>query len=280
MKKITLIACLFAAIVSFAAIPQSITLESGNVRVRLDGRKRWNMNRIEWKNRLFCVDDAGSHYGTAYQPQGSKFFIGSGHDESGVGEEFISLKIIVDGKEVTPVEKTVIKGKKIEVEKVSKITALDVKSKFIIENDIISESTEISAATPVKINFLYFFMHPWSTRFNKFHAIGSDGSKLDITFKSDGSFPNRKFVPAASWYDTKSGLGVATVVKNVKGQKKPMRFLWDRTNYRKDYICDYAYSTFPVGNVVIYEAKTGFFQQTDEAKWIADAEALCQTLNK
>lgn len=280
MKKLTILVCLLAAITSFAALPQSITLESGNVRVRLDGRKRWNMNRIEWKNRLFCVDDASSHYGTSYQPQGSKFFIGSGHDESGVGEEFISLKIVADGKEVTPVEKTVIKGKKIEVEKISKITALNVKSKFSIENDIIWESTEITAASPVKINFLYFFMHPWSTRFNKFHAVGADNSKLDLTFKSDNTFPNRKFLPAASWYETKTGLGVATVIKNVKGKKNPMRFLWDRPNYRKDYLCDYAYSTFPVGNVVIYEAKTGFFQQTDNAKWITDAETLLNALSK
>lgn len=279
MKKLTMLACLFAAVVSYAAIPQSITIESGNVRVRLDGKKRWNINKIEWKNRLFGIDEGGAHYGTAFQPQGSKFFIGSGHDESGEGEKFTSLKILVDGKEVTPVEKTVIKGKKVQVEKHSSITDLNVITKFTIENDTILETTEITAAKPVKINFLYFFMHPWSTRFNKFHAIGADGSKLDLTFKSDGSFPNRKFMPSAAWYDTKSGLGVASVIKNVKGLKKPMRFLWDRTSYRKDYLCDYAHSTFPAGNVVIYECKTGFFQQMDQTKWIADAEALFNKLN-
>ena len=276
MKKLTMLACLFAAVTSYAAIPQSITIESGNVRVRLDGKKRWNINKIEWKNRLFGIDEGGAHYGTAFQPQGSKFFIGSGHDESGVGEKFISLKIIVDGNEITPVEKNVIKGKKVRVEKISEITTLKVKSTFTIENDVLLETTELTAATPVKINFLYFFMHPWSTRFNKFHTIKMDGSKLDITFKSDNSFPNRDFVPAAAWYDTKSGLGVVSVIRNIKGQKKPMRFLWDRTSYRKDYLCDYAHSTFPAGNIVIYECKTRFFQQLDPKKWIADAEKLFQ----
>ena len=276
MKKLTMLACLFAAVTSYAAIPQSITIESGNVRVRLDGKKRWNINKIEWKNRLFGIDEGGAHYGTAFQPQGSKFFIGSGHDESGVGEKFISLKIIVDGKEITPVEKNVIKGKKVRVEKISEITTLKVKSTFTIENDVLLETTELTAATPVKINFLYFFMHPWSTRFNKFHTIKTDGSKLDITFKSDNSFPNRDVGPAAAWYDTKSGLGVVSVIRNIKGQKKPMRFLWDRTSYRKDYLCDYAHSTFPAGNIVIYECKTRFFQQLDPKKWIADAEKLFQ----
>jgi hypothetical protein len=55
-----------------------------------------------------------------------------------------------------------------------------------------------------------------------------------------------------------------------------MRFLWDRTSYRKDYLCDYAHSTFPAGNIVIYECKTRFFQQLDPKKWIADAEKLFQ----
>lgn len=280
MKKLTFVVCLFAAAVSFAAIPQSIVLESGNVRVRLDGRKFWNMNKIEWKNRLFGIDEAGAHYGITYQPQGSKFFIGSGHNESGTTEKLVSLEIFADGKKVTPAEKVVIKGKKIEVKKVSKITDMLVKTSSVIEKDMIYEVAEISAEKPVKINFLYFFMHPWSTRFDKFHAVGNDGSKLDLTFKSDGSFPNRKFVPSASWYDTESGLGVATVIKNIKGQKKPQRFLWDRTNYRKDYLCDYAYSTLKPGTVVVYEAKTGFFQQNKSAEWIAAADELFKKLSE
>ena len=155
-----------------------------------------------------------------------------------------------------------------------------VKTSSVIEKDMIYEVAEISAEKPVKINFLYFFMHPWSTRFDKFHAVGNDGSKLDLTFKSDGSFPNRKFVPSASWYDTESGLGVATVIKNIKGQKKPQRFLWDRTNYRKDYLCDYAYSTLKPGTVVVYEAKTGFFQQNKSAEWIAAADELFKKLSE
>ena len=108
MKKTLFFLCFLAAIAAFADLPQSITLESGNVRIRLDGKKRWNVNKIEWKNRLFGIDTPGAHYGTAYQPQNSKFFIGSGHDESGVGEKLVSLKISADDKEITPTENVVI----------------------------------------------------------------------------------------------------------------------------------------------------------------------------
>jgi hypothetical protein len=280
MKKLLITLFATIAIASFALPPKSITLESGKVRVRLDSLKRWNINKIEWQNRLFGIDNPGAHYGIAYQPQGSQYFIGSGHDESGVGEKFISLKIKVDNKEVTPVDNVVIKGKKIEVEKISQITDLNVKYYFCIENDILDEKVEMTASKNVKIKFLYFFMHPWSTRFDKFHALFDNGKTIDITFNSKGSFPNREFVPSAAWHDSKSGLGVATVIKNVKGKKNPMRFLWDRSNYRKDYICDYAHSTFTTNIQVIYKSRTGFFMQQDNKKWVNDAQSLFKKLNK
>lgn len=274
MKKFFIVLSVIALLSVYAGIPQSISIVSGNIRIRLDGRKFWNMNRIEWKNELFGVDEKGAHYGIAYQPQGGRFFIGSGHDESGKTEELVSLEIFADGKKQTATENVVIQGKKIRIDRVSKITGLLVRTQTVIADDIIYERAEISAEKPVKISYLYFFMHPWSTRFDKFHAVRSDGTKLDLTFKSDNKFPNRQFVPAAAWYDTKSGLGVATIIRNVSGKKAPRRFLWDRRNYRKDYLCDYSHATFMPGKVVIYEAKTGFFRTATPENWIRDAEAL------
>ena len=280
MKKFFAAVSIFAVLSLLADIPQSITLESGNIRIRLDSRKFWNMNRIEWKNHLLGVDQKGAHYGIAYQPQGEKFFIGSGHDESGKTEKLISLEIFADGKKVTPVENTVIRGKEIQINKISGITDLQVKTMIVIQNDMIYEKAEVSALKPVKINYLYFFMHPWTTRFNKFHAVHANGKRLDVTFKSDNRFPNRNFVPSAAWFDTESGHGVVTVIKNIQGKKAPRRFLWDRSNYRKDYLCDYAHSIMEPGMVVIYESKTGFFQQPDPAKWITDVEKLFEKLEK
>ena len=274
MKKFLIAVLFFTVCILFADIPQSITLESGNIRIRLDGRKFWNMNRIEWKNHLLGIDEKGAHYGIAYQPQNSRFFIGSGHGESGKTEKLISLEIFADGKKTVPTENAIVKGSKIQIDKVSEITGLQVKTRIVVENDVIYETAEISAARPVKINYLYFFMHPWTTRFDKFHAVFANGKKLDVTFRSDNRFPNRNFVPSAAWYDTKSGLGAASFIRNIKGQKAPGRFLWDRTNYRKDYLCDFAHSILEPGTVVIYECKTGFFKQPDNSKWIVDAEKL------
>ena len=278
MKKTLFLLFALAMLSGLAEPPQSITLESGQVRIRLDGKKRWNVNRIEWKNELLGVDFAGAHYGVVYRPVTSKHPIGTGHDESGTGEKLLSLKIYADRNEVIPAEVKVIEGKVIRVERTSRIADLATKTSLVIENDIIRETAEISAEKDLKLDHLYVFMHPWATRFDRFHAVRSNGEKIDVSFKSDNSFPNRKFVPSAAWYETKTGLGAVTFIRNIKGKKSPMRYLWDRKIYRKDYLCDYYHSVFPAETVVVYEAVTGFFRQPDTGKWIADAEALMKEL--
>ena len=100
MKKTLFFLLTLAMISGSAEPPQSITLESGSVRIRLDAKKRWNVNRIEWKNQQLGVDTPGAHYGIVYKPAGARYPIGTGHDESGFGEEVISLKIFADGKEL------------------------------------------------------------------------------------------------------------------------------------------------------------------------------------
>ena len=40
------------------SLPQSISLKSGNIYIRLDGKKRYNINRIEWKNQI-CARNGG-----------------------------------------------------------------------------------------------------------------------------------------------------------------------------------------------------------------------------
>jgi len=280
MKKTLLFLCSLVMLSASAVPPESITLESGCIRIRLDAKKRWNINRIEWKNRLLGVDTPGAHYGIVYKPLGGKYPIGTGHDESGVGEELNSLKIFVDGKEVTPSENQVIGGKMIRIEKVSRIADFSAKSTTIIENDILRERAEVSAENDVKVDHIYFIMHPWSTRFDRFHAALANGKKLDVKFKSNNSFPNRKFVPSAAWYETATGICTVTFIRNIEGKKSPMRFLWDRKNYRKDYLCDYYRSNFPAGKKVIYEAVTGFFQQPDNGKWTAEAETMMEKLSQ
>ena len=280
MKEIRRILTCFLLIFAFAAVaelPQSIMLESGAVRVRLDGRKRWNMNRIEWRGMLLCLDAHGAHYGMTYRPFGSKHFVGSGHTESGIGEKVLDIHFFVDGKEVKP-GKEILSGKRVGMKKTSQVLDLKVTYSFEIKDDIISEETIISAEKDVKVHQIYCFMHPWTIRFTDYHAVFADGKKLDAKFISDEKHRNRKFVPAASWYDRKSGAGVSTVIGKPEFSRNLERLVWDRKCYRKDYLLIVRNETFPGGKTASYRAKTGFFMQKDPAKWVTDAEKLCQKL--
>ena len=275
MKKFFVFLLFCLNIMIFAALPpESVMLESGNVRVRLDGRKRWNMNRIEYQGQLLCVDNSHSHYGMTCRPHNFKFGVGSGHDESGFVEEALSVKIYTDGKEVIPQKNVAVKGSKIKVVKNSKILDIDVIYTIVIENDIITEFIDAVASKDMKLHHLYFFMHPWSPRFSDLHIMFDNGTTADVSFKSDNKFVNRKFAPYSAWYDKKSGYGVVTSFKNLKGGKKLMRLIWDRPQYRKDYLCDYFNDRLPAGHKISYQSKTVFFRQQDKTKWISAAEDI------
>lgn len=251
--------------------PKSVVLEAGNLKVRLDSRKFWNINRVEWQGQLVGVDQSGAHYGVAYQPGGSKFFIGSGHNESGQSEKVTSIRFFIDDGQEMPVDSPIIRAAVVGMEKVSEIGGFKVRYKFYIDHNILHERVEITAEKDVPVNFLYPFMHPWSTRFSEYLGIGEEGIKLNIRFKSDNAFPNRRYLACGAWYDEKSGCGVATVMAPESGERALRRFLWDRSNYRKDYLCDYSHAVFPAGHTAVYTSHTAFFKQENKAKWQEDA---------
>ena len=253
IKRIFACFLLIFASVAVAELPQSIMLESGNIRVRLDGRKRWNMNRIEYKNELICVDNPNAHYGMTCRPIDFKYAVGSGHEETGFGEEVISVRIFADGKEAVPEKNVTIKSRKIQVEKVSKILAIKVKYIITIENDVIKEFIEAAASKDMQLHHLYFFMHPWSPRFTVLYI-----QNKQIDFVSNDKFVNRKFVEKVIFYDKNSNIQVATSFRKIKGDKKLQRFIWDRKQYRKDYLCDYFMAVLPANHVISYEAETVF----------------------
>ncbi len=269
---------LISAVVFADMPPQSVVMESGNLKVRLDGRKFWNINRIVWEEQVVGVDQSGAHYGVAYQPGGSKFFIGSGHDESGKSEKLNAIRFFIDDGQEMPVKSSVIRAAVVGMEKESQIADFNVKYRFFIDHNILHERVEISAKNDVKVNFLYPFMHPWSTRFTDYYGIGENGSTVSLKFKSDGSFPNRNYLDCGVWYDEKSGIGVASLITPESGEKSLSRFLWDRQNYRKDYLCDYSHAVFPAGHTAIYTSHTAFFRQPDKTKWRQDAIAILNDL--
>ena len=262
MKHFITALLLTGTILAAAELPRSIVLESGRVRLRLAAEKVWNINRIDWNGEQLALDDPRAHYGMAFQPQQSKYFIGSGHRESGAGEELVSLKITADGKEVSPKDGEKITGKSIVVDKVSNISDFEVHYSFILAGDRLNEKILVTAKKLVKVNFLYCFMHPWMTRFSDFLEIDADGSVKALKFRSDEKDLIRKEFPAGVWYDPKSGIGVVTVIRIEKGGRNASRTVWDRPMYRKDYSVPYSRAYFRPENQLQVSASSALISSS------------------
>lgn len=262
-------------------LPASVTLESGTIRLRLDGSKFGNLSRISRQGRQLGVDRPESQYGTVVKLRGEKGFVGSGHRETGHTEQVESCRLTVDGREVDFLQATEVKGEVIEFTKVSRLRNFKLIYTLRLAGDIIDERAEISSETAVRLERMYHFMHPWRTAFTDLHVDGGDGESAAFRFRSDNRFPIRAWHPVAAFYNRDNGDGVVTVYTPGEGASaRPERFVWDRKNYRKDYFVDYTDALFPAGHRAAYRAVTGFFTQPDPAVWIETARRLAAELKE
>lgn len=284
-RKFTTFFVLFSLALTAAAdiqAPKSITLQSGDVMIRLDKNKCFTINRIEFQNRQLGVDSLGAQYGTVFNIASLKGPVGSGHQETGNREHVKSLKINVDGKPADFLKANKFTGKNIRVEKVSTFCDFTAKSTITLAGRTLIETVESTCSKTTKLSHLYHFMHPWKTTFTEMFYTETDGKEKRYTFKSDNKFTFYRFVPAIALYNPASGDAVVTVTARDKnaGQHSLYRLVWDRKAYRKDYIADFFKKDYPAGRKAYYSVTTRFFNQKDPAAWINDAKAVIKELTK
>ena len=278
MKKIfSVLTTALALMLSAVELPQSVTVKAGNVTIRLDAAKRCFMNRIEYKGRLFGLDNRGAHYGSVFSVKGESGMAGSGHTEAGYGEEVHFLTMMLDGRTIDCSQEINLTGKYFYLHKVSKIGHFTLDYVLQIANDVIDERSTITSDADVQLNCLYNFMHPWHLRFTEYYAVMHDGKIRQAAFKTDGKFPIYSPAPSLiALYDPATGDGVVTTIQPGSGQRSPYRYLWDTRYYRKGYFVDFSGKTFPAGHVAVYQARTTFFNEADKAKWVEAAKTAAK----
>jgi hypothetical protein len=252
--------------------PRSIDIAIGDIKIRLDAAKRYYMNRVEFQGQPMGVDQRGYHYGTVFFVKGEKGFAGTGHTEAGYGETVDKLQILIDGTSVDYMNCNSFSGQELLLRKRSRVGHFSIDYTLAIVGGRMDESVAISSDADVAMNIIYHFMHPWELRFTDFCAVKADGALLRGTFAGRGAFPlKRTDIQAVACYDRQSGYGLVTRDLGGEGHGKPLRMLWDRPVYRKDYFADYSEQRFPKGHRATYAASTAFFRQPDASRWEQEA---------
>jgi len=277
MKKIFVLLALLSFSVLFAVdLPRSISAKCGNVELRFDARKFWNINSIIYKGEHMTTDFTGSHYGMTYTVPGLKGFIGSGHTETGVSEVVKSLRFVIDGKETVPAEK-LPEGKTLHMEKHSIIGNFDVIYTLIVKDDVIKEITRIKVLKTTTLSVIYCFMHPWVTDFDPFYAFGGKEPEIRQNMDSkDRWYMGHKNYPVIALFNSKTGSAVASEVWfNTPNDPSfhTGRILRDCSVYRKDYFVPFCNTTLVKGFKAEVAAETRFFKTTSD-NFIKDAEKV------
>ena len=245
---------------------RSFTVSCGDVTLKFDSRKCWNINRIDYKGTPLTVDNAGSHFGVVASFPDRSGFVGSGHRETGFAEEIRDYIIRIDGREIDPesiADGAELSGSSLLVEKISRLRGLRLFTRIELRDGKLLETYEISAPRETKLKLLYFFMHPWLPEFSSCYS--PESGEVELT--TSGQFPLRCAAGTVWFHHAGLGMGVVSRLTEAPEPEKILRMVWDVKNYRKDYVRDCYNSVLPAGAVRRYAMTTEFRVVPDRAAW-------------
>ena len=273
MKKLFSFLLSLPLLTAAVEIPRSISVKCGDITLRLDGAKRWNINSIKLGNEQLAIDHPGAHYGMTYMPEGVKGFIGSGHTETGRVEKVRSIKFYIDGQTALAAPEMSAKSS-FSMIKISEIGDFEVTYSLKLSKDTLFERTTLRSLKELSVANVYCFMHPWSPTFTRFYGIAPDGNDVDIKLYSNEKFPTSAFLPKIAMLNPETGNAIATIITpEWHNSSRMKRLMWDRKVYHKDYFVPFSNITLPADHTAEYSAKTVFFKSSPE-NFISDARKI------
>lgn len=259
MKRIAVLFSFMAMVLCLAEdfkYPDSIPIECGLLKLRLDSSKFWNINGIIYDGEAVSVDLSGAHWGTVAKFKGIGF-IGSGHTENEC-EKVIDLKIFADGNYIPPQDLHIpLKCTELKVQKKFSLKEITFNYTIDVKDDIIREKCELSAEKKTELDLIYNFMHPWSEKMTDYYIQISDDKWIKNKFKADNSFP---YTGNFSWIALYCQDKNAGVVSKLAPGNDAVIFLWDRSQYKKTYLCSFLKKDIDAGEKAVYRMSTAFFR--------------------
>jgi hypothetical protein len=250
--------------------PKEIIADIGDLQIRLESRSFWTLYRVDYKDARLGLDIYGSHYGhVAKYPKIG--FIGSGHTEN-EDEQVKSLKLYVD-KHAVKKPAADYKCNSIKLVKQSKIRNLLLNSEISIADGKIIEDLKIRAEKPEKLDYMYLFMHPWTTSFSDF-AVLDKGQEMSGKFTDSKKFMVDKPVKCITLFNRKLNKGIITCITAVPDDIRWSNRYWDfPKRYRKHYFKAFINTTVKPGKTYHFQAVTIPFEASAET-WLKIAKKL------
>jgi carbohydrate binding protein with CBM4/9 domain len=250
--------------------PREILADIGDLQIRLESRSFWTLYRIDYQGTRLGIDIFGSHYGHVAKYPGVGF-IGSGHTENDK-EQLENLKLYIDG---LPVTKPAVdyKCNSIKLVKKSKIGNLLLNSEISVTNGRIIEDLKITAVKPEKLDYMYLFMHPWTTSFSDF-AVLDKGNEMNGKFTDSKKFMVDRPVKCITLFNQKLNKGIITCITAIPDDIKWKNRYWDvPKRYRKHYLMAFIKKTLKPGKTYHFRAVTMPFD-CNRKNWIEQARKL------
>lgn len=211
--------------------PKSLTVDFGELVVRLESRSCWTLYGIEFQGKKLGVEQYGNHYGNVFKFK-NYGFVGSGHVEN-EAEKLLELELVIDGIRVeTPPAN--IPARTLKLTRKSMVRGIEVDSIIEIDGRRIVEQAAITVRREEKLEYAYFCMYPWSTDFSDYAVLDSTGETGQFT--DSKKFMVGRDAPAVAIYSRSLERGVLTEI-NFKENLQPNREdYWDIPGrYRKHY---------------------------------------------
>ena len=254
----------------------SVSAKVGNVEVRFDRRKAWNLNRIDFKGVRLGIDLPGAHYGTVFKFPGVGF-IGSGHTENET-EAVEQVQFVADGQQV-PVEKDAeFTAGAFKMMRVSRVRDFAVENTVEVKDDRVREQVTVRTDKEVPLDLVYHFMHPWTVTATEYLAGGEGKPEVGGVFADTKDFHVKQDLDWVAEYDAPSGKGLVSRLLRKPEIGGATILLWDvPKTYRKFYLRCFTAKTVPAGFAGTYEMVTGFFE-AEPATWKDVARTLAVDL--
>lgn len=240
-----------------------ITLQSGELALRIQPSRAWTFDEIRFKGDL--VNNPGAFSGLVFNFGAGKF-VGSGHHEGG-SEEVRAVQLIVDGQPADFMHGGAFKGD-VTLTKESNLAGADLKSVLHLKDGALECEQTLTPRADIPLEQVYAFMFSWTTQTTEWMAL----TTKDKLREGDFSNPEKKWeltdnVQWTSIYNSAYKVAAVTVFPPGSQQGAGVRHgYWNEKAYHKQYYQPISKATLEKGKTYRWQAKL-FFVPAEAAQW-------------